>query len=191
MANCVGGRFQASAHGTGSAITVSRLFGLVASSPEPKGAGVTVKAGGGLLIEDQMGFGEDDSQGSVFITPQSGGGGSGTKGNIVMAGGGYDDGHINLDSGHLWYDDTFNHFRVSEGAPRSPSDGRAIITGSGKDRYGVLLWADPATGEFDTGQTVCTAEGLTCVSTSDFASMSTSIPCGSRHSSGRFAVQCK
>ena len=161
--NCFGGRFQASAHGTGSAIRVSSLYGLVAASPETKGDGVTIDGGGGLLVEDQKGYGDAGSQGAVFVVPQTGGGGTGTKGNIVMAGGGYDDGHINLDNGHLWYDKTNKQFRVKDGAPSSGTDGAPVVAGTGSDSHGLLKWGDGSDPSMTTGDSVCQASGLICV----------------------------
>lgn len=162
VSQCVGGRFQASAHGAGSAISVSALFAVVAASPATKGSGVTVNAGGGVLVEDQKGYGTG-TQGAIVVSQQTGGAGSGTKGNVAMAGGGFDDGHLSLENGHLWYDKTNGRFRAKAGAPTSEGDGAAVVTGTGSTGHGLLKWGDGSNASFNTGNAVCQASGLTCV----------------------------
>src|SRR4029077_10495577 len=94
---------QASGHGTGN-FTIDGLYGALIASPNIKGPGVTINYGAGLRIQDMRGYGNVE-QGSIIVNPQTGGGGTGTKGNFVMKGGDFDSGHINLGSGPLWYDD--------------------------------------------------------------------------------------
>ncbi len=102
-------------------------------------------------------------QGSLLIDAQTGGGGSGAKGNLLMLGGGFDDGHLALGAGHLWYDAGAGLFRAKAGAPSSAGDGKAVVTGTGSASHGPLLWGNGADPDFDTGAEVCAASGLTCV----------------------------
>src|SRR5207248_1403851 len=84
-------------------------------------------------------------------------------------GGGFDDGHLNFDTGHLWYDKTNKRFRLKEGAPTSETDGAAVVTGTGSTGHGVLLWGDGSNASFGTGNLVCQASGLTCVDVKSLA----------------------
>ncbi len=50
-------------------------------------------------------------------------------------------------------------------------NGQPVLSGSGMDAYGVAVWGDPAQGaSSDSGDEICTAMGLTCVTASTFPS---------------------
>jgi hypothetical protein len=152
--------------------------------------GVTVANVYGLLLPDLMGSVGSASREIARIEAQTGQI-DGSRSNFRFYGGDWNTGHLRLGSGHFWYDDINNRFRVSEGAPTFAAGGRTVVTGSSVDTYGVLLWGNPATGQYVTGQSVCAAAGMTCVDTSDFSAMNVSIGCATTHANGKFAVQCK
>src|SRR5262249_17406750 len=88
----------------------------------------------------------------------------GSKGNPPTGGGGFDNGHLVLDQGHLWYDGASATLRAKTGAPASGGDGHPLVSGTGSDSHGVLEWGNGADPAFDTGNEVCAAGGLACVS---------------------------
>jgi hypothetical protein len=145
---------QSSAHGPGPYKVNG--YGLYVASPARKGMSVTYDNGAGIFVQDMKGYGEQ-IQGSIVIDKQTGGGGS--KGNIALLGGDFDSGHLAAGSGHLWYDDTHDHWRAKEGPPASATDGGALVTGSGSAEYGPLLWSLKPTTACTT---ICEKEGLSC-----------------------------
>ncbi|HEX5044899.1 MAG TPA: hypothetical protein VFV75_18530 [Candidatus Polarisedimenticolaceae bacterium] len=110
----------------------------------------------GVRVPDMHGLG--GSNVALQVDAQTGR--SASKGNIVHAGGGFDSGHLVLGATHL-HQERGGLLRVTDGPPDSASDGNAIVTGSGSSARGVVLWGD-ASHEFDTGDEVCAASGLSC-----------------------------
>jgi len=186
-AKCYGLRAEASGPAEGT-FSVPVLAGVLVASPGTTGANVTISRGAGILINDQRGYGSV-SQGSLVIDPQTGGNGTGSKGNLLMAGGGFDDGHLSLGGGHIWFDPAGRRFRVKSQAPTAQADGTPLVTGTGSDSHGLLKWGDGRDPTFDTGLEVCAASGLTCVRT-----MSTSgeaANCSDSHPGEFFYALCK
>jgi hypothetical protein len=174
LAACLGGRFQASAHGTGSNVSLPIMAGVFVASPALKGAGTTINHGAGIWLSDQKGYGSMD-EASLRIDPQTGGGGSGARGNLLMLGGGWDDGHLQLQAGHIWFDKTARIFRTANTSPASEGAGNAVVTGSGATTRGPLLWG--ATGT--SCDSVCSSQGLVCQSGYSLGNGSAKIACSS------------
>jgi len=95
------------------------------------------------LINDQRGYGSV-SQGSLVIDPQTGGNGTGSKGNLLMAGGGFDDGHLSLGGGHIWFDPA-GRSSVEEPGAHGTGGWHATGHGTGSDSHGLLKWGTAGT----------------------------------------------
>jgi hypothetical protein len=140
---------------TGANGTASGAVSLIhLASPAPVGPGTTIGGFYGLEIDD---FGSIGAWGhAILVRTQTGGS---LRGNIQMAGGGWNSGHLGLGAAHLWYDPTGQRLRVSTVTPNAATAGNAVVTGTGVDTYGPVSWAADGT----SGTTACAAMGLTCV----------------------------
>ncbi len=55
-------------------------------------------------------------------------------------------GRVNSGTGHLWYDNQKQHWRVNDGPPASQTDGAPLVTGTGATAtQGPVLWIDADT----------------------------------------------
>jgi hypothetical protein len=114
------------------------MFEAPALDPSyPGGSFDTVNA---VHIENLSGLGTNNA--AILVDPQSGA--SATKGNVEMAGGDWNDGHLVIGSVHVW--DDSGTLRFSNTAPSGPAGGAAFGVGS-IDPTGDFTW----TGAHDFG----------------------------------------
>lgn len=123
---------------TGSNQTFNTIVAaLRAQAPFDTGTSNTVPRYTGLMIEDQSAATCTSGPDSIYVASQ--GGASATVGNAVMAGGGWNNGHIVLGSGHLWNDGGTPRWKSS--APTGTSDGTDLTSGGGGGGDSYLEWA--------------------------------------------------
>jgi hypothetical protein len=177
---------------TGSGITASNYTGIYVNTPAPWGGGTSIATQDGLVIADQQLVRSAGDGSAIRVAPQTTR--SASQGNLRFDGGGWNSGHVQLFQGHLWRDDAAGALRFnSAAAPSSSSDGNAVVTGTASASHGVVLWGvstaiDP---NFDTGNEVCQASALTCVSTSEFDSAD-AIACEQAHpTASKWLAFCK
>jgi len=142
----------------------------------------------GVRIYDQMGLGAIEG-GAITISAQDASP-SAERGNITMKGGTWNDGHLVLDDGHLWFDSAAGLFRRSAAAPTAQDDGAPLHSPAGTDsNWGGIYWGDGTDSVHDSGSEICTLAGLSCRETYDMGA-SSSTTCGSSAHAGRFMALC-
>lgn len=177
-------------------------------------AGASLERFFGLRLPDLGGLGAVNH--AILIDAQTGG--SGAKGNLRLAGGGFDSGHLDLGGLHVWNDGGV--LRVNPAPPAGPSDGTAFqpgdpdletiagltctegasLTWSGgtwscgaaqaqRTSHGRLFWGDANDVAFDTGEEVCRAEGSSCAGVKSIAGAPSD--CGTRQPPGVFYALCR
>jgi hypothetical protein len=176
---------------TGTTAVVQQSIGLLLSSPgtldgtDP----VDVQRHYGLLIEDQRALATAEGA-AIRVDPQSGG--SATQGNIHLAGGSWDDGHIQLGNSHLWMDETNSVIRYKAGTPGSETDGTPLHQPPGSNTdWGTTYWGNGNSANHDTGDEVCALANQLCMETYNMGSADV-ISCSdsASHTESRFLVLC-
>jgi hypothetical protein len=124
------------------------------AAPGTVGANTTINSVFGIDIEDLRNVGSSGN--AIFVRTQSGGA---SRGNLVLQGGGWNNGHLTMGASHLWYDLSSQRLRTSAGTPVASTSGNAIVAGTGVDTHGPAAWAAQGT----SGTNACTSLGLTCV----------------------------
>jgi hypothetical protein len=84
----------------------------------------------GLYMEDMTGEARTTLD-AIHIEAQNGTGSGAAFGNIVMAGGNWNTGHMMYGPGHVWMDQSANVLRFKATAPASESDGTDLTAGAG------------------------------------------------------------
>lgn len=103
-------------------------------SPLPSGASITNLYG--LHVTDLGGVGSTNTD-PIRVEAQTG---TGAQGNIRMAGGAYNTGHLQLGSTHLW-EEAAGKFSAKNGTPASASDGVRLVTSARSSTSGPTAWA--------------------------------------------------
>lgn len=143
----------------------------------------------GVRILDQRGLGtvEGDSLviNSQSLNPDP------ERGNLNLKGGGWEDGHLRLENGHLWVDKTNNVVRYKNGAPTSETDGAPLYVPPGTNAaWGGAYWGDSGNGDYDTGDEVCALAGLSCKETYDMGSPAPLACSSSSHATPSYLALC-
>lgn len=121
-------------------------------------------------------------------------------GNVVFAGGDWDDGHLAFGSGdgaaadHLWRDQGSAVFRVKSGSPESASDGLAVVTASDSANRGPAQWAISDGATHSSGATICLLSGMECTDVIEFSTVSSpsDSDCATLHAVGvKFLAMCR
>lgn len=176
---------------TGQNVAIIESDGLRIESPADFSSSnpVTVESHFGLRIMDQAGLGSVSGD-ALSIDPQSTNPDPG-RGNLTLAGGGWNDGHLRLGDGHVWMDSTAGVPRFSVGAPAAESDGTPLHSPPGTDsRWGGIHWGDSTSPDHNTGSKVCALAGLTCRETYEMGS-ATALNCETAsHATDRFLALC-
>jgi hypothetical protein len=121
--NCGGGSFGFDINDTASVITHGMAIDVADMNGNSSGGSGTVSKYSGIHIGNSV-WDAIDGQ-AIRIDDQSAwGGNSATKGNIVMEGGNWDSGHIQLGTAHIWFDGT--HLYAKNSAPTSSTDGTIL-----------------------------------------------------------------
>jgi hypothetical protein len=178
---------------SGTGIADSGHTGILINTPAPPGSGTTIGTQNGLWVADQQLARSGGGGSAILVSAQTVNDAS--EGNLRLDGANWNNGHIQLFQAHLWRDAVRGVLRYKNaGAPVSETDGNALVTGTGSDAHGVVLWGvstaiDPS---FDTGDEVCAASGvgLKCVETSDL-NRDASTPCDQTHSRPKWLAFCK
>ncbi len=178
---------------SGTNIADSNHTGVMISTPAPPGSGTTIATQNGLWVADQQLVRSGGGGSAILVSAQTVSDGS--EGNVRLDGANWNNGHIQLFQGHLWRDAVRGVLRYkNSAAPVSDVDGNALVTGTGSDAHGVVLWgvSTAINPSFDTGDEVCAASGvgLKCVETSDI-NRDTSTPCDQTHSRSKWLAFCK
>lgn len=127
VTNAYGGWFHSNV--TGYYYTLIKGGGAYISVPSISSAhNLTITDWDGIYIEDQTNS-VPTNVSAIRIASQTTSGGA-AYGNIKMVGGNWNTGHIQLGSGHIWYDGT--DLRGKNSAPTSASDGGEIVLGTGQ-----------------------------------------------------------
>ena len=106
--------------------TATSVYGLKIDAWDNTGTGNVFTNAFGIHIIDMMN-GQDAStiSDTIHIEAQDGTHKGATKGNIRMAGGDWDTGHIQLGAAHIWFNGTNILGKVS--APTNGTDGTTIV----------------------------------------------------------------
>jgi len=140
----------------GSFTTIANHYGILITDQSYSATGVT--AGDAIRIDSQ--------------TTTAGV----NEGNLRMAGGAYNTGHLLLGSTHIWESAAGTLRTKGTSNPSSSTDGFVILnksnfvndqTGQSPNNHGVMMWGrvTETNANFDTGDEVCQASGLTCQTT--------------------------
>ena len=113
------------------------------------------------------------------------------RGNLNLKGGGWEDGHLRLENGHLWVDMTNNVVRYKNGAPTSETDGAPLYLPPGTNAaWGGAYWGDSGSADYDTGDEVCALAGLSCKETYDMGSATPLACSSSSHATPSYLALC-
>ena len=143
---------------SGKDVTLERSAGLFVDQPTAPGSNTSTRNHYGVLIDDQRldSVGMEGGQ-AIAVMPQSTK--NGAEGNLYMAGGTNDTGHLQLAQDHIWADTSNNRLRYkNDGAPTSPTDGKYLVMGGTPGGYGPVAWAQSGV----TCATACSFLGGTC-----------------------------
>lgn len=136
----------------GSSYKINNLFGgYFGSWALGSMAGVQVDRAYGVFVGDQQGSILGGLENHAILVAAQSTGGSGSRGNVTLAGGNWNDGHLALGTRHLWIDGA-GSLRMKNGAPVSDADGEEFLR-SGGDQ--VIVGAK----NFDNPGNVFTGDG--------------------------------
>jgi hypothetical protein len=126
---------------SGQSVAFTSTAGLYVDQPTAPGTFTTTGSHYGVLIEDQrFDRGGMDNGQAIAVKPQTTSNGS--EGNIHMAGGTHNTGHVQLASDHLWADTSNNRLRFkNDAAPTSATDGKYLVMGGTGGGHGPVGWA--------------------------------------------------
>ena len=102
----------------------SGFYGITCRKSGAVGTGSWIGQVAGVRIQDYAGVG---STGSNAIRIDSQSGASATKGNVNCLGGGYNNGHLQMENGHVWNEPTANLIKFKGSAPSGATDGIGFI----------------------------------------------------------------
>ena len=140
---------------SGSGVTIDGAVSLVhLATTGTTGPGTTVSQLNGVDVEDLKGVAASGE--AIIVRRQTGGS---AEGNVALAGGGWNDGHLRLGAVHAWINPATSRLRLKSSAPTSAGDGNVVVTGSGSTSFGPASWAAAGT----SGSTACANLGQTCV----------------------------
>jgi hypothetical protein len=138
--NLNAGYFQidTSAATSGSTITNCYIIDTVLT-----GGDATMTSFGGIRLTDFTdGVTAPTNLYALHVEAQDGTNKGATKGNIYMAGSGFDEGHVQLSDKHLFSDDTHGGLRAITGAPDDEQDGERLWGGYTVAKTGAYTAAD-------------------------------------------------
>lgn len=121
-------RLESSIAGANSVFTTA--YGIFILPPTNTGASASYGDYTGMWIGDLQDANVTGTNYAIRIDDQNGSNKAATNGNIQFVGGGFDTGHIQLDTGHIWNDSSTLRF-LGGGAPGSATDSRLDITATG------------------------------------------------------------
>ncbi|MDH3627226.1 MAG: hypothetical protein OES25_06165 [Acidobacteriota bacterium] len=148
---------------TGQFTSVDASVGVLIDSPTALAGSSPVTFDGhvGLLIGDQQGLGQSD--GAALRIDDQNDNPSPDRGNLELAGGNWNNGHLLLGNMHLWADSAAQQVRVNGSSPTSAADGQPIHAPRGTTpNWGGVFWSDGTDSALNTGDEVCAAAGMTC-----------------------------
>jgi hypothetical protein len=175
----------------GNSLTVNESNGVRIETPSAQAVSdpVAIERHVGVRILDQRGLGTVEGDALVInsqsLNPDP------ERGNLNLKGGGWEDGHLRLENGHLWMDKSSNVMRFKNGAPTAESDGAPLHSPQGTSTgWGGVYWGASGFADFDSGDEVCALAGLTCKETYDMGS-TTPLACdASSHATPSFLALC-
>jgi hypothetical protein len=175
----------------GQNVTVVESNGVRVDLPDPLNASdpIVLERHFGMRILDQRGMGTLDGD-ALAINPQTSNPDA-ARGNLSMRGGGWDDGHLRVENGHIWMDKPNNSLRFKNGAPVSEGDGYPLHSPPGTDAsWGGVYWGDASSPDQDSGDEVCALAQLTCKETYDMGASTPTACDSSAHTSPSFLALC-
>ena len=115
----------------------------------------------GILLKDQSGLGQTDGA-ALRIEAQTDNPNA-ERGNLELAGGDWNSGHLLLGGVHIWDDAGSQQLRASNVSPTAATDGAPLHAPAGTtSNWGSVFWSDGTDSALNSGDEVCTAAGMSC-----------------------------